>query len=126
MSASVLVQIDRIYAGIPPVACKPDCGNCCGPILMTHIEWKRIEDRLGHAPAGESSLYLACDFATGNCSLLVDNKCSVYDIRPLVCRLYATGPSGLQCPHGCKSERRVSDVTADMKMKAIFRIGKKQ
>ena len=124
MSAATLVQIDRIYAGIPPVACKPDCGDCCGPISMTRAEYERIVERLGHTPAGRPDLRLAVNVTTGRCSLLVDNKCSVYDIRPLVCRLYATGPTGLQCPHGCNSERRVSEAEAEMKMKAVFRVGK--
>ncbi len=52
MSAAALVQIDRVYAGIPPVACKPDCGDCCGPISMTRAEYERIVERLGHTPAG--------------------------------------------------------------------------
>ncbi len=38
--------------------------------------------------------------ATGlNCTFLGPNGCTVYDERPLICRLYGTVPS-LPCPHG--------------------------
>jgi hypothetical protein len=121
--AERLVQLDRAYVSIPPVPCRPGCSDCCGPIMMTRLEWDRIAQRIGHAPEGDTHAMLAVAHATGDCSLLVDGRCSVYDIRPMVCRLYATGPAGLVCPHECKSERRLSNADGHVLMAKAHRIG---
>lgn len=39
-------------------------------------------------------------------------------------RLYATGPLGLECPHGCKSQREVSDDKGTVLMRTIIHLGK--
>jgi Fe-S-cluster containining protein len=35
-----------------------------------------------------------------------EGQCSVYDIRPVVCRLWACTPE-MACPHGCRPDRFV-------------------
>lgn len=42
--------------------------------------------------------------AGGMCVYLVDGRCSVYQNRPLICRMYGAVES-LPCPHGCKPDR---------------------
>jgi Fe-S-cluster containining protein len=36
-------------------------------------------------------------------------RCTVYEARPLICRVYGAA-EGLRCPHGCTPERVVPDV----------------
>lgn len=63
---------------------------------MEKLEWDRIVKRIGHEPKGDESL---------NCPLLTaDKKCSVYHIRPMICRLWGI-VERMPCHHGCVPER---------------------
>ncbi len=49
----------------------------------------------------------------GYCSYLTeDRRCSVHDVRPLVCRMYGAA-EGLECPYGCPSMGTLSRSQAD-------------
>lgn len=37
------------------------------------------------------------------CPALVENRCTVYDVRPTICRLWGAGP-GMACPWGCEPD----------------------
>ena len=89
-------KLDALYATLPTVECKGLCHECCGPVFMGREEWKRIQERLGHTPQPGDDL--RCPMLTA------DNKCSVYDIRPVICRLWGAVPE-LPCPHGCTPSR---------------------
>lgn len=95
-------QIDAIYARVPEVPCQRRCGHGCGPIMMTPPEWDRIEERRGAPipPYGPIENY---------CPLLTDSgECSVYPVRPLICRIWGV-TRRLQCPHGCQPSRWLTD-----------------
>jgi hypothetical protein len=94
--------LDALYATMPAITCRGLCQLSCGPILMSRREWERICDRLGHVPepTKEQASRLVCPM------LGDDGKCGVYDIRPVVCRLWACTPDMI-CPHGCRPERFV-------------------
>ena len=97
-----LNALDRLYAGLPRVECKKLCQGCCGPVPMTAVEGDRIAVRIGrrHEVVRGHSL---------DCGLLTDGGlCSVYDIRPLVCRVWGLVRE-MACPHGCVPERWLSD-----------------
>jgi Fe-S-cluster containining protein len=90
-------SLDRIYRSIPTVACKGLCTEACGPLNMSEVERQRIADRGVDIPTpdvliGSGSL---------TCPALVDGRCSVYEVRPLICRLWGAVES-LPCPHGCE------------------------
>lgn len=89
-------KLDELYATLPTVDCKGLCHECCGPVLMSREEWVRIKQRLGRTPVGRADL--RCPMLTA------DNKCSVHDIRPTICRLWGAVPE-MPCPHGCKPSR---------------------
>ena len=96
-------NVDLLYARLPELECKQLCQESCGPILMSKIEWERIIERLGYEPVGDASL---------KCPMLAqDGKCSVYDIRPAICRLYGMVKK-LACEHKCVPKRWVSDDEA--------------
>lgn len=95
-------ELAALYARIPRI---PDCdGRCwrsCGPIDMSDRERQRIR-RAGFritpwqdARAWEDTFY--CEALTG------DKQCAVYEMRPLVCRLWGT-VEGMKCPFGCVPE----------------------
>jgi Fe-S-cluster containining protein len=97
-------RIDLIYSRLPRLECQGKCQGSCGPIAMSRAEWTRIIERLGYAPKGNPSLV---------CPMLckASGKCSVYDIRPLICRLWGM-VKAMPCPWGCNPSRWVSDKEA--------------
>lgn len=87
-------RLDDLYSQIPKFKCIEGCTDCCGPIPANLEEIKRIGKKPGvtHDVPG-----LLCEFAK-------DGPCSIYENRPLVCRIFGTVPSEplLKCPHGCQ------------------------
>lgn len=91
--------IDALYGTLPNLDCQGKCAESCGPIAMTRIEEGRIIERTGSPPTFDATL---------TCSLLRDDRCTVYDIRPAICRLWGLVES-MPCPWGCVPERYLSD-----------------
>jgi Fe-S-cluster containining protein len=46
------------------------------------------------------------------CSLLVDERCTHYEIRPSICRLWGLVKDTLECPFGCVPERWLTNEEA--------------
>ena len=88
-------ELDELYAQLPAIDCKGKCQSACGPIGMTYVELQRIVKRTGQEPWIDQNL---------TCSLLRHGMCSVYAIRPTVCRLWGV-VDALACPWGCKPDR---------------------
>jgi hypothetical protein len=88
-------ELDALYASLPKLQCKGYCHDSCGPIGMSVRERARIIER-ARKP-------VTCD-AHATCSMLTpDRRCAVYDIRPMVCRLWGLVKS-MRCPYGCVPE----------------------
>jgi len=77
------------------------CGNCCHletPLTLADIDrLARASDLPFHTffqrfvdeePAAESGLFRLCKRESGECSLLFDRLCRVYENRPMACRFY--------------------------------------
>lgn len=63
---------------------------------MTKLEFRRIESRCGHT--------VGLNLEKFRCTALgEDNRCTVYDFRPAICRLWGM-TEGLQCTYGCMPE----------------------
>lgn len=81
--------------------CIPDCTTCCEPVDFSPEEWEKVKDR-----PMQTSRVDKCDF-------LINNQCSIYSDRPLVCRIFGA-TKGLEeegdnrCPHGIKSAPQLS------------------
>lgn len=94
------VDLDGLYASLPRIDCQKKCGSFCGPIAMGPQEWDRVVARVGREPSAQTLMRdLRCPFATPK------GTCSVYDVRPLICRLWGTVKDAMECPHGCVPER---------------------
>lgn len=90
----VIRRLDALYAELPDaMGCKGKCVASCGSVAMTAPEQQRIRARGVRVPRARV-------FGDAGCPALVDGRCSVYDIRPLICRLWGASDH-LPCPFGC-------------------------
>lgn len=95
-------SLERIYRSVPAVTCRGLCAVACGPIDMSDEERRRIAERgVTIPPPTQALAAIAAGQRTEACPALVDGKCSVYEDRPLICRLWGAVES-LPCPHGCE------------------------
>ena len=85
-------EIKELYENIPPSVCGKDCAKCCTNI----IQFTASEEKMMGGYEWD-----------GQCSHLIDGRGSVYDRRPLICRLYGTSEL-LRC-EGCTPERYLSE-----------------
>lgn len=107
-------RLQALYDRIPAIACCGACHDSCGPIETSVRERVRIERQAGRA--------LTCGEGA-SCSMLTpDRRCSVYENRPLICRLWGVVES-LPCPYGCKPERYLTNEEGYVLMAEAFEIG---
>jgi hypothetical protein len=85
-------ELDALYASVPEIDCKGLCVDSCGSMGMAPIEQRRIAERGVRLP-----LFAAFQ---DHCPALVDGRCSVYEVRPMICRLWGA-VEGMKCPYGC-------------------------
>lgn len=90
-------ELRAIWAEIPDIKCKGLCQESCGPIGMSIAEDLELQKRGVVIPRWGDAM---ADLDHYNCPALVDGRCSVYDVRPTLCRLWgAVEP--MKCPWGC-------------------------
>lgn len=88
-------QLEALYARLPRMECQGLCHDTCGPLEVSVLERQRVEAAAGHE--------LTCG-ERASCSMLTeDRRCSVYEIRPLICRLWGLVES-MPCHYGCRPE----------------------
>lgn len=93
-----LIQIQKQYERIPSFTCKEECNDCCGPVPFTTEEWAILTPEEQAKPLVSTR----CQFAS-------KNGCTIYDRRPLLCRLYGTvAEPKMTCPHGCGPEKKLT------------------
>jgi hypothetical protein len=106
------LDLEELYAELPALECKGLCAESCGPISMSRVEWQRVCRARG-AELKASSLM---------CPLLEHECCSVYEVRPMLCRLWGLVES-MKCPWGCVPERYLTDVEGYEFMERAAEIG---
>lgn len=106
-------KLRDIWDKVPDMKdCKGKCAMSCGPIPVSSLERKLIQGRAGHILTTERNLGKKNTEGVMSCNMLTeDGRCSVYSIRPLVCRLWGT-TRALACPEGCQPERWLGDQEA--------------
>lgn len=91
-------ELDALWAQLPPIDCRGDCWDSCGPIRMTEPERARIAEHGHHVPDAD---------LTGGAyvcpALTMFHQCAVYDVRPTICRLWGLVDS-MPCPFGCRPD----------------------
>lgn len=101
-------QLEALYAQIPSVVCQGHCHEACGPLGMSHVEWIRVKRA--------SPLRLA-EAKQITCPLLKRGRCTVYAVRPMICRLWGVAEN-MPCFAGCRPERYLTIAEADALMAA--------
>jgi uncharacterized protein len=104
--------LDLIYAKIPDAGCKGLCVLSCGPVLCSHTERVEIQKWTGKDIMEWTNIPLDLDNVPP-CVFLLDGRCSIYSMRPAVCRMYGSVDHELmRCPHGCKPEKPMTNDDA--------------
>jgi len=82
-------RLNRIYSKIPEYDCK-HCHECTSPIFWFYPEEVNIRNYLIKNNMGYLT-YSTEEFQKNNmqCPYLKNNRCSIYPVRPIVCRLQA-------------------------------------
>lgn len=115
-TAETRAELRAIYDAIPDVHCKGQCWQGCGPIWLTKLEAERLEAESGRRLRQVQMPDLLCPFLT------TEGRCSGYDARPLICRLFGAVEK-MRCPEGCSPKRWLTDEEAYSLMERIQKIG---
>lgn len=107
-------RIDAIYARIPKLNCQRKCQSSCGPILCSSAEFERMK--------AVSLVPLNAVWPSLDCPALQGGSCSVYAVRPLICRLWGVVRE-MACPHGCEPERWLTDTEASALLRDMRKVG---
>lgn len=94
-------SLERIYKAVPKVDCKGLCTESCGPVPMSELEHARIRVRGVVIPVLSEALTAIKNGEAPTCPALQDGRCSVYAVRPLICRMWGAVES-MPCPYGCE------------------------
>lgn len=102
---------EEVYKHLPNINCKGLCYQACSYIGAMPIEHQRM-----YLSSGKPLLFHS---ETGRCGYLTsENRCEVYEDRPLMCRAFGTTPV-LKCPFGCEPDRWMSDEEAARHFQAL-------
>ena len=98
-----LAKIDELLSALPTFRCKEGCFDCCGPVIISRLEYMRCIQASGRT-AKDIKRQMQNNLKQGvyTCPLLdaETKRCSVYAVRPAICRLFGVVRGELVCPHG--------------------------
>ncbi len=107
-----LEQLDELYDSVPGIVCRGLCHDSCTVIDASELERERLRARGVELPDRGEQMALRGRVAAGErvrCPALSGlNTCRVYEVRPLICRVFGVTQS-LRCEHGCVPEALISD-----------------
>jgi Fe-S-cluster containining protein len=110
-----LSRLLRLRTGLPRLQCKGLCQEACGPVPGTRLEEARLISLTGIQPD--------VDPETLTCIYLQEGRCSAYDERPMICRLYGMVQGEMECEHGCVPDRWLSDAEGKRLLRDVEAIG---
>lgn len=124
-----LAKIDALLSEIPAFQCKEGCFDCCGPVELSRLEYMRCIRASGRT-AEDVRRQMQSNLKQGiyTCPLLdpETKKCTVYEVRPAICRLFGAVKGELLCPHGYapESSTLLSDKQAREILRKVEELGK--
>lgn len=119
-----LASIDFLLSKLPTFECKPGCADCCGPVMMSRLELKRIVARTGIDPKRLNAQWMLKEGCISCPLLTADNRCSVYDIRPAICRVFGSSAHPrLRCPHGLGPLEPISAKQTNSLIDQVMELG---
>lgn len=125
-----LDEIRKVYASLPTLDCQGWCWHSCGPIDMSTAERNRLTE-LGatiepfsqeRARRWSENERLYCSALSLGARGMGKPGCTVYEDRPLICRLWGMTDS-MQCDFGCEPSRRLSEAEAFALVFQVMRLG---
>ena len=106
------------YSKIPDFNCVRRCTACCGPHPWADVENRVIAKWL--EKRGRKAKFNGAMF--DSCLYIEDHQCSIYEVRPVMCRLFGVVDSPkLMCPHRSAKDR-ISDEEAREMLREIFEL----
>lgn len=138
-------RLRELYAQVPDVPCTGACHGACCFVDASDHERRRIERVSGRelrtvdafkeadSPAMIGAAGALGDTRTGQdgtllaryrCSMLTaDGRCSIYDDRPMICRLFGAAV-GIECHKGCTPKDGLLPFEDGMRlMRDALRVG---
>ncbi|MDA8045520.1 MAG: YkgJ family cysteine cluster protein [Actinomycetota bacterium] len=115
-------SLAELYSGIPPVPCRGECVESCGPISMTRQEEATILARGVRIPPMSESMAALERGEDYYCPALRDRQCTVYEDRPTICRLWGATES-MRCPHGCTPEGALTQAESHRLLRMAADLG---
>jgi Fe-S-cluster containining protein len=126
VSPDELIAMRAVWEATPPITgCKGLCYDSCTNAPVHPVEAYFLLEKFGGdipimihpagIPADHPAAmalptlgpdYTPCRFLDSN------NRCSIYEDRPLVCRLFGHEALTLRCVHGCKTDQPLTDMQA--------------
>ena len=87
MYQQIIESLEKIYSSIQNFPCK-HCHKCCGPIIWFEPEELLIKRYLEKNKINRI-VWTKEEFEKNKmeCPYLIDDKCIIYPVRPIVCRL---------------------------------------
>ena len=125
--------LEALYRLVPDIpGCKGLCHNSCTSIEMSQRERERLREAgMEFTPHDVAVRKLPETGVAHRCEALdASNRCTVYDKRPMVCRLFGTtqvhvgeGFGFLNCEYGCAPERPLTEQQALELLDGSMKIG---
>jgi Fe-S-cluster containining protein len=116
------LSLDDVYRQIPPVDCKGRCLDSCGPISMSREEETKLRSRGMTIPPMAEAMAALERGEDYYCPALIEGRCSVYDDRPTICRLWGATES-MRCPHGCTPDDALTQEESYRLLRLAAEIG---
>jgi hypothetical protein len=107
--------IVRLREQIPSFECVKGCHDCCGPVTTSSEEMSRLPVK-SDAEHDDALNDLRCVY-------LGPDGCTVYEDRPLICRLFGTTPR-MACPNDRRPEDMVTKKLSLMFITSLLIHGK--
>jgi len=87
LEQKIIESLQRLYSRIPNFECK-HCHQCCGPIIWFAPEEILIKEYLEKFKI-KRIIWTKKEFEKNQmkCPYLLNNRCIIYQVRPIVCRL---------------------------------------
>jgi len=104
-------KLRQIYRRIPDFNCAPKCNQCCGPVPWAIVEHRVITKWMTERGVEERFTETMFD----SCPYIKDNKCSIYEIRPILCRIFGVVDTPkLMCPYRSAKDRLTDEEARKM------------
>lgn len=103
------MTLDELYASLPAIECKGLCARSCGPVMCEPSEALRAGGKYKLLTLNGRTVAAYEVDRKLRCNLLRNGRCTAYDNRPTICRLWGIVET-MPCLWGCQPERMLTDA----------------